>query len=613
MRRMKRTMLASALFVGLGLSHGAAAVQFGGVYFFGDSLTDSGSFKPVLPPGTGKFTTNPGPVWAEVIGQRYGFTVTPANQGGTDYAEGGARVTQLPGVPNIPPTGTATPVATQVSNFLGKGAVNSSALYSVWAGANDVFFQLGLAAAGAATPAQVQANLATAATQLVQQVGVLNANGARYIMVFNLPDIGKTPFGVGSGQGATITALSSFYNSTLSAGLDALHVDVIRLNIFALLNEVIANPAAFGFTNATSPACTTPSSLLCTSATLVAPNAAQTYVFADAVHPTTGGHQVLADYAASVIEAPEKIGLLAEAPLQVEQATFRALDGRMMSAVGAPRALNKFEAYAIYDFGNYDRSSDFGGGDSQANTVVLGGDMKLSDQLLAGLAFGYTEDKSSLGNDGGGFKLDEATLTAYASYLNGPWYAGASVGGGDLDYRNIHRTIPLGGGSRTESGETRGTHLMARALGGYWFNYGSWIHGPFVRLTYQEAKVYAWSETGASSTAMSFGHQKRDSFVSSLGWQAEGSFGWARPYARVTWEKDYNNDDRTVRAGLVSMGGIGFGLPAFRPDDNYMLFDVGVSGELGNSKVTGFVSINATASKNDGNYQAVTVGIRVPL
>ena len=612
MLRMKGTLLASALFIGLALSHGEAAAQFSGFYFFGDSLSDAGSFKPVLPPGTGKFTTNPGPIWAEVLAQRYGFTATPANQGGNDYAEGGARVSQLPGVPNTPPTGTATPVATQVQNFLGKGAVNSGALYSVWAGANDVFFQLGLAAAGAATPAQVQANLATAATQLVQQVGQLNAAGARYIIVWNVPDIGKTPFGVGSGQGPTITALSSFYNSTLFAGLDTLHVDVIRLNSFALLNEAIADPAAFGLTNVTTPACTTPSSLICTMATLVAPNAAQTYLFADSVHPTTAGHKILADYAASVIEAPQKIGLLAEAPLQVEQATFRALDGRMMSAVGTARAQNKFDAYAIYDYGNYDRNNDFGGGDSQAHTVVVGGDMKLSDRLLAGVAFGYTEDKSSLGNDGGGFKLDEATLTAYASYVNGPWYAGASAGGGDLDYRNIHRSIPLGAGSRTESGSTRGMHLMARVLGGYWFNYGSWLHGPFVRLTYQEAKVYAWSETGTSSTAMSFGEQKRDSLVSSLGWQAEGSLGWARPYARITWEKDYNNDDRIVRAGLVSTGGVGFGLPALRPDDNYALFDIGASGELGNSKVTGFVSVNATAGKNDGNYQAVTVGVRVP-
>ncbi|HTS21416.1 MAG TPA: autotransporter domain-containing protein [Casimicrobiaceae bacterium] len=616
MRRIKRSALAAALLVALSVSHREAAAQFSGMFFFGDSLTDAGTFKPLLPPGTGKFTTNPGPVWAEILGQRYGFIVTPANQGGTDYAEGGARVTDLPGVPATPPTGTATPVATQVSSLLAKGPLNSGALYSLWGGGNDVLVQLSLLASGAATPGQVQTNLTAVATQLVQQVGRLNAAGARYIIVWNLPDIGKTPFGVGSGQSAGITQLTNLFNSTLSAGLDALHIDVIRLNDFLLLNEAIANPAAFGLTNVTTPACTTASSLLCTPSTLVAPNAAQTYLFADGVHPTTAGHQLLADYAASVLEAPQKIGLLAETPLQVEQATFRALDDRMMSQVGAPRAQNKFEAYAIYDFGNYDRSNDFGGGDSQSNTVVLGGDMKLSDRWLAGLAFGYTENKASLGDNGGGFKLDEPTMTAYTIYADGPWYAGASLGGGDLDFRDIHRNITLGPGSRTESGSTRGTHLMARAFGGYWFNYAGWSHGPFLRATYQEATVYAWSETGSSSTAMSFGHQKRDSFASSLGWQTVGSIGMVRPYARVTWEKDYNNDDRIVRAGLVSTGGVSFGFPALKPDSDYALFDLGAAAELGTvgvSRITGFVSVNATASKGDGNYQAITVGIRASL
>jgi outer membrane lipase/esterase len=384
------------------------------------------------------------------------------------------------------------------------------------------------------------------------------------------------------------------------------------VNVNGLFAELLANPSAFAITNVTTPACTTASSITCTTATLVAPNAGQTYLFSDDVHPTPAGHQIISDYAASIIEAPQKAGLLAEAPLQVEQSNFRALDGRMMSGVGAPRAQNKFDAYAAYDYGRYDRSSDFGGGDSEANTLVVGGDMKLSDRMLTGIAFGYTEDKSSLGESNGGFKLNEATITGYVGYGEGPWYVGATLGAGDLDFRDIRRTITLGAATRTETGSTRGTHVMGRVLGGYWFNYGNWIHGPFVRLTYQEAKVYAWSETGTSSTAMSFGHQKRDSFVSSLGWQADGNLGWGRPWARVTWEKDYNNDDRSVRAGLVSMPGT-FALPVFKPDDNYILFNVGLAGELGNSRITGFVTVNATASKNDGNYQAITVGIRAPL
>jgi outer membrane lipase/esterase len=101
MHRFRTSVAATA--VALALAAGNASAQFTNIFFFGDSLTDAGSFKPVLPPGTGLFTTNPGPIWAQVLAQRYGLTAIPANQGGTDFAEGGARVTGLPGVPNAPP------------------------------------------------------------------------------------------------------------------------------------------------------------------------------------------------------------------------------------------------------------------------------------------------------------------------------------------------------------------------------------------------------------------------------------------------------------------------------------------------------------------------------
>src|SRR5215210_7766412 len=112
MRTLQRSLLAGTIALSL-FTAGTGAAQFTNVYFFGDSLTDAGSFKPVLPPGTGLFTTNPGPMWTQVLAERYGLTSTPANQGGNDYAEGGARVALNPGVPpNFPPTANATPVLT---------------------------------------------------------------------------------------------------------------------------------------------------------------------------------------------------------------------------------------------------------------------------------------------------------------------------------------------------------------------------------------------------------------------------------------------------------------------------------------------------------------------
>ena len=603
MRRMHRSVLATALAAGLGLAHGEAAAQFNSFYFFGDSLTDAGFYGA-------RFTVNPGQVWAQDLGAHFGVTVTPINQGGDDYAQGGERVT-LPS-PLVPAGAPDRPLSTQIDELLAATpTLNPHALYTVWIGANDIFVNVAAAGAGQITPAQLQANIITAAQQTLQQIARLRDAGARTIMVFNLPNIGQTPFGLANPE-APLTALSSLFNSTLEAGLGSLHVDIIPMNVNGLLSEVIANPAAFGFTNVTTPACTTASAVMCTTSTLVAPNAGQNYLFADAVHPTPAGHMIIAEYAESIIAAPQQTGLLAEAPLQVEEANFRTLDARMISNLGAPRAQNKFDAYAIYDYGNYDRASDFGGGKSYTNSIMLGGDMKVSDRMLVGITFSYTDDKSSLDNNAGGFTLHEATLTGYAGYGEGPWYFGGTIGAGELDYNSIDRTFALGQETRTESGSTNGTHLMARLLGGYWFTYESWIHGPFVRLTYQQDTVDAYAESGTDSTAMTFGQQERNSLVSSLGWQVNGNLGWGRPWARVTWEKDYNNDDRTVRAGLVSMPGT-FALPVYKPTSSYALFDLGLSGELGNSKVTGFVTVNLTAGKSDGNYQAVTVGIRVPL
>jgi len=106
--------------VALSLAAGIASAQFSNFYSFGDSLSDVGSFRPlpIFPPDAGTATTNPQPLWTSWLAQRYGLSSTPANQGGNNYAEVGARVAQNPGSPaDFPPTAGATPVVTQIASF----------------------------------------------------------------------------------------------------------------------------------------------------------------------------------------------------------------------------------------------------------------------------------------------------------------------------------------------------------------------------------------------------------------------------------------------------------------------------------------------------------------
>jgi outer membrane lipase/esterase len=151
---------------------------------------------------------------------------------------------------------------------------------------------------------------------------------------------------------------------------------------------------------------------------------------------------------------------------------------------------------------------------------------------------------------------------------------------------------------------------MASVLGGYWFAAGTLLHGPFVRVAWQDITVHGFSESGSDSSALSYGEQKRKSLITSAGWQATGQLGMVRPFARVTWEFEGKDDDRTVSATPVGGPG-GYSMPTLKPDDNYVRYLLGAAMDFG--RVTGYITGEGVSSRSDGNGYGITVGMRVPI
>ncbi|MEO6566802.1 MAG: SGNH/GDSL hydrolase family protein, partial [Casimicrobiaceae bacterium] len=394
MRRFRPSLVAGALFAALAAS--SAQAQFSGTYTFGDSLSDAGQYGA-------RFTTNPGLTAAMYVSQSYGLTSTPSFTGGNNFAQGGARVNSPS--PLVPAGAPDFSVAQQVSQLISKGPLDPNALYQIQGGANDVFVLAQQAGAGIITQAQLQAGVTQAALDLAAQAGRLRAAGAQYVVLQNLPDIGKTPFAAAQGAQATFTSISNLFNSTLSAAVGTAGLQVLQFNTSALLNEIIVNPSLYGFVNTSIPVCTTASSLQCTPATLRDPNGNLTWVFADGVHPSTGADLLLSQAIVSMLTGPAQMAALGEAPMAVERANWRALDSRMMSSINAPGGGQKFQTWAAYD---YAKDGIFGNGLSgsgDVNTISVGADMRLSDKMLAGVQFAYTEYKGDFGNNGGDFKL----------------------------------------------------------------------------------------------------------------------------------------------------------------------------------------------------------------
>ncbi|MDQ3160876.1 MAG: SGNH/GDSL hydrolase family protein, partial [Pseudomonadota bacterium] len=334
--KYSRTVLAAALALAAMPLYAQNQPTFTQTYFFGDSLTDSGFYRPFLvqvqgPQAAliGQFTTNPGLVYAQYLADYYGTNADPAwtltTTGivagtGTNYAAGGARVATVGGYPPIQPIINAPPISAQISAYLGANAtVDRNALYTVFAGANDLLYHVN----GFTT----QATFLAAAGQEVTQIARLANAGAQYIMVVSLPDVGKTPTGLRDGPAvsAGLGALASAYNGLLFGGLAAANIRVIPLDTFNFLREVVASPALYGFSNVTSAACTTESALTCNPGTLVAPDAPQTYAFADGNHPTPATHKLLAQFAISVIEGPRQIAILPHSEATIGRARTEML------------------------------------------------------------------------------------------------------------------------------------------------------------------------------------------------------------------------------------------------------------------------------------------------
>ena len=614
---MPRTRyLAGAITAALLFSSAASAGQFDKVVVFGDSLSDAGNISlataPQIQPPL-RFTTNPGVTSAEIVAANLGLPITPSLLGGTDYAFGGA------GLNNNVTAGPIPTLPQQLQMYLAStgGKADSRALYQVWGGANDIFFLTGTST----DPNVLAAGTVAAATTEVKLLGQLQASGAKYVVVYNLPDIGKTPESIAGGPAAEAggTQLALAFNGVLNAGITQLSnngLNVIPVNTFALLNEVIANPSAYGFTNVTQPACGAgSSSVQCGPAGSGLPytyaaGTNQTYLFADGVHPTTAAHALLGQYVTSLLRAPGQVSLLGEAPLAANQAQNRAIRNQMQADEAGSGT--RFFANVDYSHQRFDGSDSSPKTTSNNVDLTLGADAKLNENFSIGVAMGIGQHNSDF-TGGGGYKLQDISGIGYATWYAGGAYVGGYVNFAQSNFSDIDRRIQLGTDLRGETGKDDGSRLGGGFTGGYWFTFNSIRTGPFANIDWQTVKLDGYSESGDDSTAMSFGSQHRDSLISTLGWRLQGSFGsgsiaWS-PYAELAWNHDTKADQREVTAGLVSMPGT-FSLLGYSPDKSWGTADVGLNAKFSES-VSAWVGYSGRFKDSSQKYNSLNIGMKI--
>ena len=301
------------------------------LFSFGDSLSDSGNSKSIsqsaigftFPPAPyydGRFSN--GPVAVEYLWQAFnpGSTtfknsLSPGTQG-TNYAIGGSSSglqNYLELNSSVISAGLSSAYSQkgnswQLNSFAGQGQTFDPAttLFSVWFFPNDLFWYdnsspnslpgtyTGIPGPNIAPPAGYSAVVGNAVNNIIGTINQLADNyGARHFLVPNSPFIGNTPEFAGTPQQPLLNQLSAGFNNLLQTNLNNLSsqrpdLDIIQFQTDDVQQEILNNPALFGFTDVTTRCI---SNISCVAN---AGGVSQDWFYWDGTHPTTTGHEIFA-------------------------------------------------------------------------------------------------------------------------------------------------------------------------------------------------------------------------------------------------------------------------------------------------------------------------------
>ena len=272
------------------------------IVVFGDSLSDNGNLyeimKHQLPPSPpyfeGRFSN--GPVWVEHVADSYFPNSASAHL--FDYAVGGSGVSENE---EDDEDDVLLTLKKQVHIYLSshQGRADPDDLYVVWIGANNY---LGL-------PEEIEETLDTVNTGIVNSIKKLVSNGAKHVLVFNIPDLGKTPAATEFNAAEIMSYFSTQHNKQLYESFNQLQVEHPTVEWFyfdlgTMFSDVIDNPSNYGFTNVTNTCSEfigeeSSNISFLKMVSQVRPkltnDGCDGYLFFDLVHPTAYAHRLIAE------------------------------------------------------------------------------------------------------------------------------------------------------------------------------------------------------------------------------------------------------------------------------------------------------------------------------
>jgi outer membrane lipase/esterase len=211
----------------------------------------------------------------------------------------------------------------------------------------------------------------------------------------------------------------------------------------------------------------------------------------------------------------------------------------------------------VGSFGDADSSTEEVGYDFHGGGLTAGADYRITDQIVAGAAFGWLTRDSQF-DSGGHMEQDEYSGSLYASYLGEHLTADAIVTYSGVPY-DIDRRVAFTGVSTLARSHPDAYEVAASGSAGYDFQpvaLGGLMLGPQLQLDYVYWSLESFTESGGAGLALHYSSQDIDSLQTILGgdvsYPISTGIGVVTPQLRAGWVHEFESDSRHITASFVN-------------------------------------------------------------
>lgn len=274
-----------------------------------------------------------------------------------------------------------------------------------------------------------------------------------------------------------------------------------------------------------------------------------------------------------------------------------------------------------YNWGNVDQTTLQDAYKFRNFNLLAGVDYRVSNSVVLGGAFSYSDTKSDYDQSLGDVKAATTGVAGYGTYYVDNWYVDGFLSWGSIDYdstRNIfipsnNPAAPAIRGSATAN--PKGDQWSASIGVGANYETGSMTITPTLRLGYIWVKNKAFSENEPNAgLGLAVSERTIKSLQSALGVKLStvmsSSVGVFVPYFSAQWMHEFENDSPSILSKYVAdPTNTFFAIPTAGPTRNYALLGVGTGATFQND-FSAFLQFTAAVGLDNETVYGLTFGLR---